>query len=89
MTSKSTQNDPDKPHLRLVTVLDGQQQVEAYDHVILACHSDMALDILRGGNISDAEERILRSFKWTRNDAVLHSDISASRYVFDASIADG
>uniref|UniRef100_A0A8H7XZA6 Amine oxidase domain-containing protein n=1 Tax=Psilocybe cubensis TaxID=181762 RepID=A0A8H7XZA6_PSICU len=46
-----------------------------YDHVILACHSDAALDILRNGGITDEEERILSQFEWNRNEAVLHSDV--------------
>lgn len=45
-----------------------------YDHVILACHSDAALEILRAGDISEEEERILSQFDWSRNEAVLHSD---------------
>lgn len=46
----------------------------AYDHVILACHSDTALDILRAGNIAEEEERILNHFSWNRNEVILHSD---------------
>ncbi|KDR82518.1 hypothetical protein GALMADRAFT_151612 [Galerina marginata CBS 339.88] len=47
-----------------------------YDHVILACHSDTALDILRAGGITDEEERILSQFEWNKNEAILHSDIN-------------
>ena len=53
-------------------------QVTSYDHVILACHSDMALNILRAGSITDEEDRILSKFRWNTNEAVLHSDIDVS-----------
>ncbi|KAL5501445.1 hypothetical protein ACEPAH_8705 [Sanghuangporus vaninii] len=52
----------------------GNDRTELFDHVILACHSDTALRILRAGNISSEEERILSKFKWNKNEAVLHSD---------------
>ncbi|KAG5653758.1 hypothetical protein H0H81_010845 [Sphagnurus paluster] len=55
---------------------------EIYDHVILACHSDDAIRILRNGKgveggsgISPLEESILGSFEWNRNEVVLHSDV--------------
>ena len=69
---------PKKVEVRLVTVVDGTQRVEAYDHVILACHSDAALELLRAGNVSPTEERLLKSFQWNRNEAVLHSDVKVS-----------
>ena len=47
---------------------------EIYDYVIMACHTDTALDILRAGGITDEEERILSSFKWNNNEVVLHYD---------------
>ena len=47
---------------------------EVYDYVIMACHTDTALDILRAGGIMDEEERILSSFKWNNNEVVLHYD---------------
>ncbi|RDB14864.1 hypothetical protein Hypma_016412 [Hypsizygus marmoreus] len=54
---------------------------EEYDHVILACHSDDAVRILRAGagesgsGITPDEERILGAFRWSRNEVVLHSDV--------------
>ncbi|KAG6898399.1 hypothetical protein C0992_004110 [Termitomyces sp. T32_za158] len=55
---------------------------ETYDHVILACHSDDAIRILRKGEgiedgqgITLEEEKILGAFQWNRNDVVLHSDV--------------
>ncbi|KAG6919230.1 hypothetical protein DXG01_008026 [Tephrocybe rancida] len=54
---------------------------ETYDHVILACHSDDAVRILRNGEgikggrgITPQEEKILDAFQWNRNEVVLHSD---------------
>lgn len=49
-----------------------------YDHVILACHSDTALEILRTGGITDEEDRILGQFSWNRNEVVLHCDENVS-----------
>ncbi|KAF9472116.1 FAD/NAD(P)-binding domain-containing protein [Pholiota conissans] len=62
-----------KPQVLLVTE-HGEEQV--YDHVILACHSDASLEILRAGNITEDEERILGQFDWNHNEAILHSDVS-------------
>ncbi|KAL6303896.1 FAD/NAD(P)-binding domain-containing protein [Sparassis latifolia] len=46
-----------------------------YDHVILACHSNESLQILRNGGVVTAdEERILGSVQWTPNKVVLHCD---------------
>ena len=53
-------------------------QVISYDHVILACHSDTALNILRAGNITSEEGSILSKFRWNTNEAVLHSDTDVS-----------
>ncbi|KAF8799396.1 amine oxidase [Phlegmacium glaucopus] len=70
--------------LKTIKVEDGQKQKVVlttasdehmeYDHVILACHSDTALEILRAGGMTDEEERILSQFDWNHNEAVLHSD---------------
>ncbi|EAU86305.1 amine oxidase [Coprinopsis cinerea okayama7 len=61
-----------KPKVTLRT--QAGDEVE-YDHVILACHSDTALQILQAGNITPEEERILGTFQWNRNEVVLHSDV--------------
>ncbi|CAE7143439.1 unnamed protein product [Rhizoctonia solani] len=50
---------------------------EEFDHVILATHSDISLRILRRGTgITVDEEKILGSFLWNKNRAVLHSDVN-------------
>jgi len=60
-----------------VQVKTANGQIGTYDHVILCCHSDAALKILRsGGDVTQDEERILSKFKWNKNEAVLHSDIT-------------
>ncbi|KAF8683409.1 Flavin containing amine oxidoreductase [Rhizoctonia solani] len=49
---------------------------EEFDHVILATHSDTSLRILRQGTgVTADEEEILESFLWSKNRAVLHSDV--------------
>ena len=56
-------------------------ELDTFDHVILACHSDTAVQILREGNITEDEETILGKFAWNKNEAVLHSDIQVSHYL--------
>jgi len=45
---------------------------EAFDHVVLACHSDQALRML--ADPTPAERDLLGSFPYERNVAVLHTD---------------
>ncbi|KAF8582834.1 FAD/NAD-binding domain-containing protein [Ramaria rubella] len=63
----------------LITTADGA--TSQYDHVILACHSDTSLKLLkRGGDITTAEKKILSGFAWTKNEAVLHFDTALMPY---------
>jgi predicted NAD/FAD-binding protein len=61
-----------------VTTADGG--TERYDAVVLATHSDTALNILRNGTkgATELEERVLGAFSWSKNEAVLHSDVQVS-----------
>ncbi|EEB91198.1 hypothetical protein MPER_10481, partial [Moniliophthora perniciosa FA553] len=64
--------DESNPKVTLTTDSGDDQD---YDHVILACHSDTALSILKGGSgLSSDEEAILEMFQWNRNHAILHND---------------
>lgn len=50
---------------------------EDFDHVVLACHADEALAMLRaGGGATKDEEDALSRFRFSDNTAVLHSDVS-------------
>ena len=61
----------------LLTTTSGRS--EQYDHVIMACHADTSLAILRaGGGVTREEENILGGFQWNKNVAVVHSDTKAS-----------
>ncbi len=53
-----------------LTFADGSQA--RFDHAILACHADQALDLLADPSV--AERRILGAFRYSTNRAVLHSD---------------
>ncbi|KAI0793081.1 FAD/NAD(P)-binding domain-containing protein [Irpex lacteus] len=68
--------DPSSPkprHKVLLETADGH--IEEFDHVIMACHNDATLDILRRGKgLTALEEELLSSFRWNKNTAVLHSD---------------
>jgi predicted NAD/FAD-binding protein len=56
----------------LVRVRD--RPVEQFDHVFMACHADQALAML--ADPSREERDILGAFRFTRNEAVLHTDTS-------------
>lgn len=56
-----------------------RSEMQRFDRVILACHSDTAFNLLRGHSY-EYERRILGSFRWNTNEAVLHSD-SKVRYL--------
>lgn len=45
---------------------------ERYDHVVLACHSDQALAIIRDPTVD--EVRILQAIKYQNNSVTLHTD---------------
>ncbi len=45
-----------------------------FDHVVLACHSDQALQLL--GDATAAEREVLGAIPYQTNDVVLHSDTS-------------
>ena len=51
-----------------------RQGEERFDRVILACHSDQALNLLE--QPSDAEQAILGAIRYADNDVVLHTDTS-------------
>ena len=57
-----------------VTVTHGGG-AEQFEHVIFACHSDQALEIL-GAGATPAEREILGHFPYQPNQAVLHTDTS-------------
>jgi len=47
---------------------------ETFDHVVLACHSDQSLRLL--ADATPLEREILTAFPYSRNVAVLHTDVS-------------
>lgn len=54
------------------TVIDTDGGVEAFDHVVLACHADQALALLR--DASTREATVLDAFRTQPNMAWLHTD---------------
>lgn len=57
-----------------VEVIDTQGGHQIYDEVILGCHADQSLSLIK--NPTPDEQRILSKFKYQPNRAVLHSDVS-------------
>jgi|TARA_B110000116_G_scaffold272075_1_gene295085 predicted NAD/FAD-binding protein len=47
-------------------------EVQEYDHVVFACHSDQAKALL--GDISDTEDSVLSAIPYQSNEVVLHTD---------------
>lgn len=65
----SVRRESDKVQL---TTADGQ--IEIFDQVVFACHSDQALAILNDSN--DLEQELLGAIPYQQNDVVLHTDDS-------------
>ena len=55
-----------------IEVLSDRHGPEAFDHVILACHSDQSLGLL--GDPTMAEREVLGAIRYQPNSAVLHTD---------------
>ncbi|TQV80073.1 FAD-dependent oxidoreductase [Exilibacterium tricleocarpae] len=51
---------------------DDGPRTESYDHVVMACHSDQALQLL--GDASAAEQRLLGAIPYQDNEVILHTD---------------
>lgn len=49
-------------------------QIQLFDEVVLACHSDQALKMLE--NPTDNEKQVLGQLPYVNNDVVLHTDIN-------------
>tara|TARA_R110000772_G_scaffold44079_3_gene101470 strand:- start:10886 stop:12157 length:1272 start_codon:yes stop_codon:yes gene_type:complete len=49
-------------------------EIQTFDEVVLACHSDQALALL--GDASEQEQNILGAIPYSENSVVLHTDIS-------------
>jgi predicted NAD/FAD-binding protein len=61
----------DEQGVRVVT----KNQVERFDAIVFACHSDQALAIL-GAGATPAERAVLGAIRYQPNRAVLHTDVS-------------
>ncbi len=57
-----------------VELTDGNGGRHFFDHVVIATHADQALLMLADPSLQ--EKRILGAFRYTRNEAVLHGDVS-------------
>lgn len=57
-----------------VQVTDTRGETAVYDQVVLACHGNEALALLK--DASDDERRVLGAFRYSRNRMVLHKDES-------------
>ena len=57
-----------------ISVETRQHGIEQFDHVVIACHSDEALGLLK--DPSAKEQEILGAIRYQENEAVLHTDAS-------------
>lgn len=57
-----------------VTVIDTHGKQSTFDEVVFACHADQALEMIE--HPTPDERRVLSSFRYQPNRAVLHSDLS-------------
>jgi uncharacterized protein len=69
-----------RPVLAVERIGSGVRVVEpggarVHDHAVLACHADQALALLDSG-ATERESALLGAFRYTRNLAVLHMDVS-------------
>lgn len=60
--------------VRINFTQEGKLQSASFDEVIFACHADTTLRLLADAN--DTEREILSKFRFTANEAILHTDIS-------------
>lgn len=58
--------------VEIVEANGGAAGVRRFDHVVLACHADTALQLLADPAVE--ERRILGMFRYSQNEAVLHTD---------------
>ncbi len=54
--------------------IDFNDETERFDHVVFACHSDQALNML--AQPSDTEREVLGALRFQANDVLLHTDTS-------------
>ena len=59
-------------HVDGVELIDGDGQRHTRDVVVVATHADQALALL--GDPTDAEQRVLGAFEYSRNETLLHTD---------------
>jgi predicted NAD/FAD-binding protein len=59
-------------HGAVIVTADGQR--EQFDHVVLACHADEALELL--AEPTEEEQKTLSHFRYQDNSAILHTDTS-------------
>jgi predicted NAD/FAD-binding protein len=61
-----------KREIGAALVTDATGETRPFDHVVLACHGDQALRLLR--DPTSAEETLLGAFRTSVNKAILHTD---------------
>lgn len=62
-----------------VSIITGTGVEESFDHVVLAVHAEIALQML-GDEVSAEEDDVLGAFETSRTVCVLHSDETVCVY---------
>lgn len=55
-------------------ITDSNAEQREFDHVIVACHADQALQLL--SDATPLEKKLLGSFRYSKNHVLLHTDVS-------------
>lgn len=55
-----------------VEITDAHGMIRSFDDVVIATHADQALRMLK--DATEEEHRVLGAFRYSRNEAILHSD---------------
>ena len=63
-----------KRHDDQVTVVDNKDVAENFDQVVIGTHADEAFQLL--SDLDDQEKKLLSPWRYTKNRAVLHTDIT-------------
>ena len=72
LNTKVLQVTRSSENVKILSEKDGRKQIQTFDHVVFASHSDQTLKML--ADITPLEKEILNGFSYQGNSVVLHTD---------------